>query len=121
MNDRPKKLHTAFHQGLHPNSYFFPSIPIPLPRAILLEFPSLDDLHQFWSYGSSFKEVLPYAFLLFLIRRPNSSPGAYTCSHGSRQHRHIARDLDHQVHRIHSQDTFLGAREKQRKSLDLIM
>lgn len=54
------------------------------------------------------------------IRRPNSLPGAYTCSHGSHQHKHTARDLDHQVHKIHSQDIFLRAREKQRTSLDFI-
>lgn len=101
---------TALHRGLHPITQFLPCVPIPSSRAIPLQFPSLGDLHLTALVS---ERCLLCAFLFSLIRRSNFSPGAYTCNHESHQHKHTAEDLDHQAHKIHSQDTFLGATEKQ--------
>lgn len=116
MNNRQKqkqKQKTSYNVTLMATSFLTPSIPISSSRAILLEFPSPADLHQPLVLGLFFQEVLVLCILLSLIRRSNSSPDACTCSHESHQHKYTARGLDHPVHKIHSQGTFLGAREKQ--------
>lgn len=52
-----------------------------------------------------------------ISKRSSSLPASYTCIRENHQHKRTAKDQDLQVHKIHSQDTFLGARGKQ-KSLE---